>query len=213
VKDATGSAFLDLGKTKIISSVYGPRKQERKELKHQNSLFVNLTFAPFSRKKRMARRQHRTQEETSLSTKVQEALSSSILLEDKFAVDIHIVILEDDGAILPGAITCATASLVSAGIGMKDITVGASAGIIGDKIVVDPSSQEEQLKNCNCIMEIAFSPNKNKIQFMSMKGSANNEKLQLLLSYCLEGSKRIRDLLKEKLFEFLENQVCKRAIE
>ena len=31
-------------------------------------------------------------------------------------------------------------------------------------------------------MEIAFSPNKNKVQFMVMKGSVNNEQLQLVSS-------------------------------
>ena len=29
-------------------------------------------------------------------------------------------------------------------------------------------------------MEIAFSPNKNKLQFMVMKGSVNNEQMQLV---------------------------------
>jgi len=199
VKDATGSAYIDLGNTKIIASVYGPRKQERKEFKDSSSLYVDLRFSSFARNVRKETRQYKNAEETSLSTQIRDALTNSVIIEPKFAVDVHIMVLEDDGAVKSCAITCASAALVSAGIGMKDITIGASAGVCNNNIYVDPTREEqEELK---CIMEVAYNPNRDDIQFVDMQGSVEVTLLQQLMSYCIQSCREVHELLKTKLVQ------------
>lgn len=64
-----------------------------------------------------------------------------------FQVDIFANVIEDDGSVLGAAITCAGLALADAGIPMYDVITATTVGIIGQKIVLDPTAAEEDLCN------------------------------------------------------------------
>lgn len=207
VRNAVGSAYIDVGNTKIIASVYGPRKQERNEMKNDQSLNVNVRFANFARKKRSERRQHLSPEETSLSCTIVQCLSSNVLIEPQFAVDLHIHILQDDGGLVPCALTCASLALAHGKIALKDILVGASAALIDGKVHCDPCLDEQNNDKCTCLVELAYNPTKDRVSYMETKGAAEFEELKLVLSYCKEQSIQVHKLMREELMESFKQTI------
>jgi len=200
VKNASGSSYVDLGRTKVVVSVYGPRKQERNELTKSGSLYINLRFAPFARKKRKETRHFADAEETSLANSLEQAFSNLVLIDSKFAVDAHVVILEDDGGAFSCAVSCLSAALVHAKIGIRDICIGSSVAFIGNNVCVDPT--KEELSKSLCSLECVYSPSKDKVLFMDMKGSVSMDQMKLLFAYALQSGRFIQNSLRKTLIAY-----------
>lgn len=146
VPQAKGSAYYDIGNTKIICSVYGPREvTRRKDFQINGQLYCEFKYAPYSCQIRQP--YIPSAEEKDISRTIEEALESVVLLHKfpKSRVDIFIMVLENRGGVLGAALTCAGAALNHAGIEMYDLVVGCSLRQFGDHTLVDPDIVEEEL--------------------------------------------------------------------
>lgn len=74
------------------------------------------------------------------------ALESTVCLHEfpNYQIDIFILVLEDDGAVLSSSITAAGMALVDASIPCYDIISSSTAAIQNGKILIDPSGSEEE---------------------------------------------------------------------
>lgn len=57
VTQAVGSAYIEVGKTKILCSVYGPRQSRNVQFSEQGRLWCDFKFAPFAQDQRRRRGQ------------------------------------------------------------------------------------------------------------------------------------------------------------
>lgn len=62
-----------------------------------------------------------------------------------YQIDVFILVLEDDGAVLSTAIHAAGLAFVDASIPCFDILTSSSVAIINGKLLIDPSSKEEEI--------------------------------------------------------------------
>lgn len=125
ISKASGSCYIEMGDTKVICGVYGPREAGSKGLYSESGrLVVDFKYAPFSLP--LWREQRQTAQERDTCRIIEQALSPSVML-DKFpkaVVDIYINVLEADGGEVAAAVSCASLALASAGIQLFDL-VGA----------------------------------------------------------------------------------------
>ena len=172
---ATGSARVELGKTKVACTVYGPSSSSRDmdEFSEVCKIVCDFKYAPFAcpgdRRKR-----GRGLDEDELSSVVEQAVRSSVCTElyPKSVINIYILILEDQGNALGAAITAVSMALSQAGILCVDMVVASSVGKIehtaGIDLIVDPDREEQS--RCNASSFIAYMPNLQKITSIISEG-------------------------------------------
>jgi exosome complex component MTR3 len=149
--------MLELGKTKVLCSVYGPRAPQQSQLQQrlaQAGTFASAgTFSVYCRYARFARWADEENGELEVKSRemerlVREAVEGAIQLHKfpKAVLDLHVLVLEDDGGAQGAAITCAGAALANAGVDMLDLPVGCHLGVPsgGKAWTVDPDREESR---------------------------------------------------------------------
>ncbi|XP_039297454.1 exosome complex component MTR3 [Nilaparvata lugens] len=146
MSQAKGSAYIEVGNTKVICSAFDPREiPNNNKFSLNGELFCEFKFANFSQKKR--RGFIRDAEEKDLSVCLKRALEPAVCRHEfpNFQVDVYALVLEDDGGALAAAITCASLALADASIPMYDLVTALTLGVHGDYKFLDPTSEEERL--------------------------------------------------------------------
>ncbi|KAK5648654.1 hypothetical protein RI129_003546 [Pyrocoelia pectoralis] len=146
VSQAKGSAYFEVDNTKLIVSVYDPREIPKKtDYSSKGELFCIFKYAPFSCPNRRAHQPDA--DEKQHSAIVKRALESAVCRHEfpNFQVDVYILVLENDGSALSGAITAAGIALAQAGIPMYDTITAATLAIQGTTKLLDPTLEEETL--------------------------------------------------------------------
>ncbi|KAK2162621.1 hypothetical protein LSH36_95g06000 [Paralvinella palmiformis] len=125
VSQARGSAYIEMGQTKVLCAVYGPREVTRREdFSMKGQLKCELKFATFSRRYRCQHQSDNTEKD--LSMVLRDTLEPAVCL-DRFPrshLDIFVTVLEDGGSALAAAITCASVAIARGGIEMYDLVIG-----------------------------------------------------------------------------------------
>ena len=165
---ASGSAYLELGATKVAAAVYGPRENTRaagESVAQQGVLEVHAQFAPFaSRRLRGLAPSAVMEEERRLAGALRAALLPAVLLErfPRCVVEVHLLVLEADGGELAAGAAAASAALLHAGVDIADVVAAAQVGLRGGggegatSIVLDPCAAEEAA--CAGRATVAFMP-------------------------------------------------------
>jgi len=215
ISRARGSSYVELGRTKVICAVYGPREVSRREEFSMNGqLLCYMKYARFS--SLTQHRQHQQDmQERELSQVLREALEPAVIL-DKFAksrMDIFVTVLEDDGGCLACAITAASLALTHARVDMFDLVIGASLRCCEQLIVVDPSSDEEQL----CISEtsrsvtndstltIGYMPSLRQVSALLLDGVIDQATNQKCIAACIETCVKLYPVLQLCIKESLKS--------
>lgn len=139
VHNVSGSAYLNVGGSKIICSVHGPyaRASSGGVFSSTGQLECDLKYASSAS---VSEKTATVQAQT-----VVDALQSSICLDKyaKMTVSIAIVVLESEGCELSHSICCASLALLHAGIEMRDLVYASTVAMLPDgTMVVDPSRQQ-----------------------------------------------------------------------
>uniref|UniRef100_A0A182WDZ1 Uncharacterized protein n=1 Tax=Anopheles minimus TaxID=112268 RepID=A0A182WDZ1_9DIPT len=146
VSTAKGSAYVELGNTKVIVSVFDPREIPKQSKFNQlGDLYCDFKYSPFASTVRKA--PPTDARERSMATALTSALNPSVCrhLFPNLQIDVFVNVLEDDGSTLAVAITAAGLALGDASIPMFDVVMAATAGILGNRMIVDPTAEEETL--------------------------------------------------------------------
>lgn len=192
VTQAKGSAYIEMGRTKIICSIYGPRESLRKqEFRMKGKITCEMKYAPFSCKKR--RSPVKDSEEKDLSNIITQAFEPSVMMEKfpKAQIDIYIMVLENDGNVLAAAINCACVALADAGIEMYDLVTACSLVQEDNNALLDPVFVEERSQKASGAVTVAFLPVLNQISVLNMDGELSLQQTNKAVRSCIEGCARI----------------------
>ena len=196
---ASGSAFIEWGKNKVIAAVYGPRDPTDDLPPDPDEARINFRYemAPFSVPDR--KRPKRDRRSTEISAILSEALSSVVMLEKypKSTIDVYATILEAHGGTRCAALTAASVALADAGISMKDLIPACAVGKVGGKIVLDLDKDEDS--NGEADMPLAIIPHTGDVVLMQMEGSMDGDELEQALTMGYRGCMEIHDLQRDAL--------------
>jgi len=206
-----GSALVEMGLTMALASVRGPMECTRRsdELSDRALLEVTVQSPPFGHG--MDRRVTNPGTDRRLleaSHFVQKAMEASILLQlhPKSRIQIHILILADDGGRLCAAINAATLAVMDAGIPMKDFCVACSAGLSVDQetTLVDLNRREESPNAGQpaVVLPCAMLPQRGTIVLAQCEARLpNTETLHKVQSAAMEGCRAVFEILQAALRE------------
>lgn len=205
LKNADGSALFELGNTKVIAAVYGPREIHSKHLasSYEGLVRVRYHMVPFAVKERKS--QPFTRREIEISKVIKEALSACIRRElfPRSTIDIYIEVLNADGSTRVASLNATSLALADAGIFMYDLIAAVSVGKVNGQLVVDLNEEEDQ--NCEADIPVAFMPSLNKIVLLQMDGILTYEEFTQLIKMARNACEKIYNVEKECLRSSLES--------
>jgi exosome complex component RRP41 len=199
LRNADGSAYIEFGKNKIMTAVYGPKEVHPKHsaIADRSLLRCRYHMSPFSTDER--KNPAPSRREIEISKVIREALEPALMLEDypRTAIDVFVEVLQSDGGSRCAGISAAAVALADAGINMRDLVSGCAAGKIAGKIVVDVDDIED--KEGQADLPIAIMPNSNQITLLQLDGRLNDDEFPRALELAIQGCRKVYQLQREAL--------------
>lgn len=118
----------------------------------KGQLYCDFKYAPFARD---YRKSSNDSDEKLISSSIKTALESTVCLHEfpNYQIDVFIMVLEDDGAVLSSAIMAAGIAFVDASIPCFDILTSSTIAFINGKLLVDPTAEEEEIVSSSNLQE------------------------------------------------------------
>ena len=196
---ADGSAYIEWGGNKIIVSVYGPREAYPKHTQDIDKAVIKARYnmAAFSVDER--KRPGPDRRSVEISKVISEALSSAVMVEQfpRTQVDVFIEVIQVDAGTRIAGLTAASVALAAAGIPMRDMVVGCTAGKIEGKIVLDLSKEEDNFGQAD--LPMAVLSRTGEVVLVQMDGDLSVEEFNHASDMILDATKRIAQIQRDAL--------------
>lgn len=196
---ADGSSYIEWGGNKILVGVYGPREAYPKHAQNINKAFVKARYnmAAFSVDER--KRPGPDRRSMEISKVISEALESAIMTElfPRAEIDVFIEVLQADAGTRIAGLTAASLAVAAAGIPMRDLVVGCTAGKVDNQVVLDLSKEEDNFGQAD--LPMAVMAKSKDIVLMQMDGDLSTEELQKASSMIFSATDRIYQIQREAL--------------
>jgi len=192
---ASGSAYGEFGKTKVIVSVFGPRESKKAMLYSDvGRLNCNVSYTTFATPVR-----GQGADNKEYSSMLHKALEGAVMLHTfpKTTVDVFALVLESGGSDLPIIISCASLALADAGIMMYDLVTSVSVSCFGKNIIIDPTSDEEAWQDGSLV--VAFMPARKEITQLTLAGEWSDGKITNAVELCMDACSKLGDILRDRL--------------
>jgi exosome complex component RRP41 len=211
LKNADGSAIFEMGNTKVIAAVYGPKEMHPRHLSLPDRAVLRVRYhmAPFSTDER--KNPAPSRREIELSKVIREALESAVLVElfPRTAIDIFTEVLQADAGSRLVSLMAASLALADAGIPMRDLISGVAVGKADGVIVLDLNEPEDMWGEAD--MPVAIMPSLGQVTLLQLNGSMTPEEFKQAFELAIKGINIIYNLEKEALknryIEFKEEAI------
>ncbi|KAI8388668.1 ribosomal protein S5 domain 2-type protein [Radiomyces spectabilis] len=208
VTQSNGSAYIEVGNTKVVCAVYGPRQLKKAAFSRNGTLNCEFRFSTFSCTKR--RGHIRDTQEKEYSHILEQALAPAVRLEllPKSAIDIYINVLENDGtsSCIAAAIIASSVALADAGIEMLDQVTACSAIYMKNQILMDATDKEEQQKDGSIVL--SYMPSLNEVTHILQTGQSDSAITSQAIEQCIDGGSKIYSVMSSALLQSLETGVA-----
>jgi len=205
---ATGSAYLELGETKVLCTVSGPQQADGEEFLSLGRLECTVKFTAFARSHDAAgsssagtdRNGSADVEASSLSGYLTSALSGSVRMDQypKSVIIVNVMVLQDGGSVLPAVVCCASLALGHAAIELYGLVACCSCAMgEGGRAVTDASSSEE--RGAASMLVASIIPELSHVSLFHHDGRAPFEAMTDGLRRALEGCTRLHERMKSAL--------------
>jgi exosome complex component RRP41 len=199
IPNADGSAYIEMGRNKIIAGVYGPREMHPKRFSKPNMGILRCRYhmAPFSVDPRRSPAPSRRDQEISMV--MTDAIEPALFLEryPRSVIDVFVEIIEADGGTRCASINAAAVALADAGIPMKDLVSSCAAGKYEGNLILDLGDYED--KEGESDVPVAYLPKIDQVTLLQMEGIMTQEETEKCIELAIEGCKQIYEIQKEAL--------------
>ncbi|KAM5156927.1 exosome complex component MTR3 [Mantella aurantiaca] len=194
LSQAAGSAYVEAaGGSKVVCGVWWGGGEGR--------LHCDLRWARFSSPSAG------TQRRGGGALFLQQSLEAAVRMEryPRAELMLSVLVLEERGAALPLAVTCAALALADAGIEMYDLVVGTAAcrGNTGD-LLLDPTEGEEEAAANMCLTVM---PTLHQVSGLLCTGEWEGDSPVEAMKLCMEGCQRLYPVLQQSLLKSTKKKV------
>jgi len=205
-KGAKGSAYIELGTTKVICVISGP-KDPPKKVEFSNTGLISVEVQLVGGK--VPGRD---------ITLIKECMEAVILLDKfpKLILEIYLTIMEDGGSAMAACITAAGMALIEAGIPMFDTLVGSTLLYDGKDFYLDPTKEEvecvdltDQEKNDRGggLVTMGYLPSREQICLFSMEGKMDPVVLENSLEALTSANLKLYSVVRKQSSGLLKDQL------
>ncbi|MCY0883101.1 exosome complex exonuclease Rrp41 [Acidianus infernus] len=199
LKNADGSAIVEVGNTKILAAVYGPREMHPRHLALPNRAVLRVRYhmTPFSTDER--KNPAPSRREIELSKVIREALEAQILVEQfpRTSIDVFMEVLQADAGTRLASLMAASLAVVDAGIPVRDLIAAVAVGKADGVVVLDLNEPEDMWGEAD--MPVAMMPSIGQINLLQLNGNMTPEEFRQGMELAMKGINIIYNLEKETL--------------
>lgn len=209
VSASSGSAYVELGDTKVSCAVYGPRRPRGDDAGvERGTIVVNVFSVPFARAQTGANGDvgakrlenvSKLAADVELATRTLEALEASVLVESfpRAQVDVYVTILDAAGGEAVACVVAASAALARAGVEQRDLTSACECVRIGKRLVLDPT--EAEVESSDGKVFLAQMSSIGSVSKSEMFGRWEADESRRALEACASGCNRFDAVMREVL--------------
>lgn len=199
LRRADGSAYVEMGKNKILAAVYGPRECHPRHLQDPSRAIVQCHYNMLSFSVDDRKRPGPDRRSVEISKIVGEALEYSIFLEQfpRTSIDVYIAVLQANAGTRCAGLTAASVAIADAGIPMRDLIPACAAGKVADTIVLDLNKEEDNFGDAD--VPLAYMPRTGEILLLQMDGHLTQQEFERAMELARGGCTEIYALQQDAL--------------
>lgn len=202
VDKADGSATFEMGNTKVIAAVYGPREVQNRsqQLFDQALVKCEYSMANFSTGDRR-RKQKGDRRSVEISLVIRQSMEAAILtnLMPRTQIDIFVHVLQADGGTRAACVNAASLALADAGIPMRDIVASCASGYLNNTPLLDLNYLEDSGGGPD--VTIALLPKIDKITLLQMDAKLPLEMFERVFELGNKGCAAVASYMRDVLLE------------
>lgn len=171
LSNADGSAYLEIGKNKVLAAVYGPRECHPRHLQDPTKAIIQCKYNMQAFSVSDRKRPGPDRRSIEISKIIAEALEKVVLTElyPRASIDVYIEILQANAGTRCAGLTAASVALADAGIPMRDIVPAIAAGKADGHVLLDLNKEEDNYGEAD--VPIAIVPSTDEIVLLQMDGN------------------------------------------
>ena len=202
LENADGSAYLEVGKNKVLAAVYGPRECHPRHLQNPTKAIIQCKYNMMAFSVGDRKRPGPDRRSVEISKIIAEALEAVVLTElyPRASIDVYIEILQANAGTRCAGLTAASVALADAGIPMRDIVPAVAVGKADGHVLLDLNKEEDNYGQAD--LPLAIIPKTNEIVLMQMDGHMTREEIdkavEMGVAACHEVYKVQKDALKRR---------------
>lgn len=199
LSNADGSAYLEIGKNKVLAAVYGPRECHPRHLQDPTKAIIQCRYNMQSFSVSDRKRPGPDRRSVEISKIIAEALEKVVLTElyPRASIDVYIEILQANAGTRCAGLTAASVALADAGIPMRDIVPAIAAGKADGHVLLDLNKEEDNFGEAD--VPLAIVPSTDEIVLLQMDGNMTREEFDKAIDMAFDACHDVYEVQKEAL--------------
>ncbi|NLL94655.1 MAG: exosome complex exonuclease Rrp41 [Thermoplasmatales archaeon] len=199
LKNADGSAYLEIGKNKVLAAVYGPRECHPRHMQNPTRAIIQCKYNMQAYSVGDRKRPGTDRRSTEISKIISEALENVVLTElyPRASIDVYIEILQANAGTRCAGLTAASVALADAGIPMRDIIPAIASGKADGHVLLDLNKEEDNFGEADVPMAIV--PGTDEIVLLQMDGHMTREEFDRAIEMGVAACHEVSDIQKDAL--------------
>ena len=199
LSNADGSAYLEIGKNKVLAAVYGPRECHPRHMQDPTKAIIQCKYNMQAFSVSDRKRPGPDRRSIEISKIIAEALEKVILTElyPRASIDVYIEILQANAGTRCAGLTAASVALADAGIPMRDIVPAIAAGKADGHVLLDLNKEEDNYAQAD--VPIAIVPSTDEIVLLQMDGNMTREEFDKAVDLAFGACHEVYDIQKAAL--------------
>lgn len=217
LKNADGSAYVEIGKNKVLAAVYGPRECHPRHMQNPAKAIVQVKYNMISFSVSDRKRPGPDRRSVEISKIISEAMEYVVFTENypRTSIDVFIEVLQANAGTRCAGLTAASVALADAGIPMKDLVPAIAVGKVNDQVVLDLNKEEDNYGQADVPM--AMIPRTGEVLLLQMDGHLTYDEfkyaLELGTKACEVVYEKQKDALRRRYQVDSEGEVASEATE
>jgi exosome complex component RRP41 len=199
LKSADGSAYVEIGKNKVLAAVYGPRECHPRHMQNPAKAIVQCKYNMISFSVSDRKRPGPDRRSVEISKLISEAMEHVVFTENypRTSIDVYIEVLQANAGTRCAGLTAAAVALADAGIPMRDMVPAVAVGKVNDQVVLDLNKEEDNFGQAD--LPIAMIPRTGEILLLQMDGHLTQAEFDRAMELGVKACGEIYELQKDAL--------------
>ena len=199
---ADGSASFEMGNTRVLAAVYGPRDVEMRSLERPDRATIRCevataTFATGERRKRSKGDRRSAELALVLQATLERAILSELL--PRTQLDVVITVVQADGGVAAAVLNAAVLALADAGVPMRDLLAACAASYLDSTPLLDSSYLEEAA--AGPVVLVALHPTLGTVAALEQEGRLPLDAFEGVMALALGGCRAVGEFMRGALAE------------
>ncbi|XP_063866836.1 uncharacterized protein LOC135103866 [Scylla paramamosain] len=200
-----GSAYIEMGNTKVLAAVYGPREVRSLSKQNLDECVIQCEMSRIAACQGERVRRPRDQRTRALSLQIAGVFHAAIR-KTKYPgsqIDIYVQVLQADGGVTSACINASTLALIHAGVELVDYVVSCTASINKTTPMLDVTQQESA---SGCEVTVSILPNKGSVVSLDCAHTLHLDQLDEVVDLAMEGCQQVYKAMSQEVETYLQDK-------